>query len=354
MTAQPPSARPLLLGMYHVTPLAPDRVQVGNAGRSIVLSGQRITERLTPLLRALDGRHTVDELTRRFPGLVPDALEALGEKGFLVDGAGGEDDSSITARLTATALSCASSPADLATSFAAATMVLSGCGPVGGMVAVGLAKAGIGRLLLADPQPTSSRDISLSCVLPLASEGQPRTEVVGALCKEVGATLAQPVPRPLPPDALREVDLALIEVGYEANGRVSPDADTCLSSGTTYLPYTQDGLDVVIGPMVLAGTGPCHRCLESRRQSHLAHLAEDLAYHQSRSQTAPRADTFLAAHNSIVAGVLATECLAFLVSEPRTRGAVLVIDLAGMTMVHEALPRVPDCLGCDPAKRGFT
>lgn len=337
--------RPLLHGLYHVIRLGPDSVQVSNAGRHVVLSGEGLGDVATPLLSALDGTATLDQLAERFPDVVPSLLEGLWAKGLLTDAAPdrgqGDGDPS---ELTAFALANAGSPAEVAARLTGATVAVVGCGPVGGALASLLAKAGVGRLVLADAGTASARDVAVSPVLVPGDTGSSLAEATHGLCLRAGAVAPDVVPTPVPRSVLAALDLAIVEDSYDSEepARV---ADMCLRAGVPYLLHGQDALRAMVGPLVGPGGAPCHRCFNARRLSHVAHLEAHLSYRRHRAACAPQADAFLAAHCSAVAGLLATESMKALFGSAPF-GSTLIIDLAAMTTSREQVFAVPGCTSC--------
>lgn len=208
---------PVLVGLYHVVPMTADRVLVANAGRTFALSGPGLAKEVGPFLAALDGRSTRAQLEVRFPDVAATLLAALAAKGVLTDAAPTPDTGAGGPQLASLALPGAGSPAEVALRLAAATVAVAGCGPVGGHVAVLLAKAGVGRLLLEDPQAVAARDIAVSGVLTPSDEGSSRAAATARLCQACGRGVVEVVPRPLPPP--EGVAFAVIELGHDDRGR---------------------------------------------------------------------------------------------------------------------------------------
>jgi len=348
MTADALPRRPLLVGLYHVVTLGPDRVAVANAGRQVVLAGEGLAERLSPLLAALDGRSTLDDLGRRFGDLVPSVLDALFAKGLLTEADEDSERATASAATAAATVTPGLSPAEVGTRLGAATVAVSGCGPVGAAVALLLTRAGVGGLIMADDGIVSDRDVVMSPVLPSHRVGDRLAMASAELCRRAGARSVEVQGRPLSADLIPRLDVAVIEAGFDETP--TTEADRCLAAGLPYLVHAQDGLEAVVGPLVSRGGQPCHRCLEIRRLSHLDRLGEHLAYRDQRAATAPRSDAFLAAHCSIVAGVVATEALrALLAPDAPFRAAAMVIDLPRLGFSREEILPVPGCPGCHTA-----
>lgn len=338
--------RPVLVGLYHAVILDDDRVQIANAGRAVVLKGRGFGTSVTPLLEALDGRTALDDVIARFPDLAPQVLRGLAEKGLLSEAAEDPDTAISAPGLAALAFPAGPSPAEAAHLLAQATVAVVGRGPVVAASAILLGKAGLGRVLVLSSGEITSRDVAVSPVLTPADRGQPRAHVIYEHCREMGIQVEEVNGEW--PDRLREnVTLALVERSYDGESAYAAAAEAALDAGTTFLSYSQDALEAVIGPLVVPGGSPCHRCLESRLLSHEPHLEEHLAYRRHRARVRPEPDAFLAAQSSMLAGLVATEVLrAVLGADPQTAGAVLLVGLASGELRRENLLSVPGCPGC--------
>lgn len=341
--------RPLLMGLYHTVPFGADRVLVANAGRVVSLSGPSFAHRVGPLLSALDGTATRDELEARFPDLAPAVLPALVNKGLLTDAAPITDTTKVGPSLASMSFPDAPSSAEAVRRLADAVVTLPSCGPVGGQVAVLLAKAGVGGLVLSDARQVTPRDVAVSAPLGPGHTGQHRASAIAHVCIAAGAAVevveSSPVQARSPAG-----QLAVLELGYDHQSW--SQADACLANGMPYLLVSQDALQAWIGPLAQLGGRPCHHCLRARRLSHESHPEEHLAYMEARAASAPGPDAFLAAHTAVVAGIVASEALrSLLEAHPLTHGAVLVLDLANMTVTRELLQPVPGCEVCIGAER---
>lgn len=339
--------RPLLPGLYHVVPLDADRVEVCNAGRSVALSGPGLAAQATALLEALDGHASVEALTVRFGDLTEPLLHSLLERGLLVDAAPEADSAQAAPERASLAIPGGPSPAEAADRLARATVTIVGCGPVGATVAMLLAKAGAGRLVLGDTGVWAPSEVATCPVVAPDSQGRPRADAVADVLQRGGSTRVEVTSRPVPSFWLATSDLVVTERPLQPSNSSRDDHDGALAAGVSCLFHGQDGLLAVIGPLVGRGGGPCHLCAETRRLSHVPHLHEHLAYLRHRVVTAPAPDSFLAAHTSLVAGLIAVDVLRSLVGAvATTAGGVLVADLATMEVRRETVLAVPGCPYC--------
>lgn len=334
--------RPVLVGLFHVVALDADRVQVANAGRKVVLKGEGFGRRVAPLLKALDGSVTRDELFNRFPDLAPQVLRSLAGRGLLTDDTDVRDTAKAAPRMAATAFPAGPPPAEAAAVLLQASVAVLGTGPTTAAAAVLLSKAGVGRLVIPSSGHVTTRDIVLSPVYQPSDEGRPRSRVLDDLCGDAVITVGER--SDLLDECLRRTStVALVESGYDVHASV---VDALLEAGIAYLVHSQDALEATIGPLVKAGGMPCHHCLESRLLSHQPAIDEHLAYRRHRARLSPGPDAFLSAHASLLAGLLATEVLGVILHGPPDRSTVLVINLAEMEMRREEILAVPACRQC--------
>lgn len=351
MTAAPLAPQfPLLPGLYHMVVLDPRKVLIANAGRSVILSGEGFAEHVAPLLACLDGNTRLDDLESRFGALARDVVASLAERGLVTEAGADGGSGAVVTKLSATAFPDAGSLRDVAARISRSTVLVAGCGPVAGTAAVLLAKAGMGRLLLADAGTLTQQDTAVSPFATAAHEGRLNVDLIADACRGAGA-VAEPVAGPIGKEVLTDVELAVIEHGYGASAE---EADACLRLRVPYLLVAQDALEGAVGPFVMPGGRPCHRCAISRRLSQKEHLEEHLAYRQHRAEAAPRLDAFLAAHVAMLAGIAAAEALRVVAgSKPATQSGVLLCDLASGSFDREELLPIPGCSACDPETNFF-
>lgn len=333
-----------MAGLYHGVPLDRDRVEVCNAGRTVVLTATGRAASVVGLLGALDGTASIDELTARFPELaVPSLLDSLQARGLLLDARGGG-----RASLTAAALHSGATPRETQRNLRSFTVMFAGCGPVAATSAVELAKAGVAGIVLADEDVVTEQEVATTPVLSREAVGRPRTNAIKDACTQL-ADVAVTIRSSAVP--IGDVNFVIIQARYEPSGLLAVTADAALRAGVEHLVHWQDALEMVIGPVITRGGRPCHRCMESRRLSHVLHLDAHLAYLGHRAQVAPEPDSFLAAHTSIASGLLSTTVLQHLTrtTAEEHRGTAVVLDLATVQWRREDVLEVPGCVTCAAA-----
>lgn len=118
-----------------------------------------------------------------------------------------------------------------------------------------LAQAGIGRLLLDDDHPVTVDDVSPDGYRG-SDVGQPRRERAFTVIRSGSPMTALSAPAETLPDLV-----VLVEHGAVDPVRVRP----LVRADLPHVPVLVRELDVVVGPLVRPGQGPCLRCLDLHR-----------------------------------------------------------------------------------------
>lgn len=195
---------------------------------------------------------------------------------------------------------------------AAAVVGVLGAGRLGMLVASGLAVAGIGTVLLSDEQHVLASDVAPGAH-GLADVGR-RREDAGAEALRAAVpgvrTSASPGTRP---------DLCvLVEHGVASPVRARP----LVREDVAHLSVVVRDVDVVVGPLVVPGRGPCLRCLDLHR------CDADDRWPAVATQVAAQPSHGVESSLAPLAAALAVgEVLGHLEGRrPTTRGATLEVD----------------------------
>jgi len=206
------------------------------------------------------------------------------------------------------------------------TVGLSGLGRVGALAAEHLATAGVGTLVLDDPEPVQVVDLGVGGY-ERPDVGRPRAPALAERVRDrhPGTRVLASDEATAPPDAV---------VVVEAHAADPRRYERLLGAGVAHLPVVVREADVVVGPFVVPGRTPCVGCCAC----HAADVDERWpvvarALGEAGVRHAPQETTL-----SALAGVLAAgQVLAFLDgARPATAGAQLEVALP------EAVPRVRD------------
>lgn len=238
------------------------------------------------------------------------------------------------------------------------SVLVIGLGMVGMFLAQTLARCGIGKLILADPEPVAPEDVWLSD-FTAEEVGHSRAEIMARRVSRLNPD-TEPVPVPcqsqtgLPdPATFSDQDLvvlcpeAFVPQAYDTANRI------CLENGVDWINYRKLGFDVTIGPMVIPGQSPCYKCADLRGLGNLSNMTERL-YLREYLDSGGRLE--IGQLPLPVGGdFLAAEVIKHLsgASQPATIGHVLhtsAINLLNRLRPLLKIPRCPHC-GLKEGKR---
>jgi bacteriocin biosynthesis cyclodehydratase domain-containing protein len=219
-------------------------------------------------------------------------------------------------------------------------VVISGAGRLGSTLAAVVAAAGVGQVGVSDQRRVTAADLT-----PAGPDG----EDVGRMREEaaldgVRRNGGQAGPTGSQSGRLAEgkPDLVVLIEHGAANAAV---AGQLVSADIAHLSVVIREDDVVVGPLVRPGTGPCLRCLDLHRGDRDPAWPSILA--QLLSPAAGIAQPEETALSSLAAGLVGLQVLAHLdgVGEPATAGATLEIELPDGLIARRSWPAHSRC-GC--------
>jgi hypothetical protein len=224
----------------------------------------------------------------------------------------------------------------------AAHVVVRGAGRLGTTLAGTLAAAGIGRVSVEDERHVMATDLA-----PAGAQrrdlGRPRVEVAAEVVRRGGARAGPPDAGLSPirgPTSAPDV-VVLVDHGAADAAR----ADSLLSVDIPHLSVVVRDDDVVVGPLVRPGRGPCLRCLDLHRAD------RDPAWPSMLAQVLGPAPGTIEAEETAVtvlsAGLAALQVLAHVdgVSPPAAVGATLEVELPDGLVGRRLWPAHSRC-GC--------
>lgn len=138
---------------------------------------------------------------------------------------------------------------------ATATVALSGLGRIGAALALVLTAAGVGRLILHDPQPVQTTDVGLGGHTE-RDVGEPRDSALAGRLTRSSAALEVQVNGDAEPD---------VAVVVESRATLPARFTRLMSSGIPHLSIVVREADVAVGPLVLPGRSACVGCLDADR-----------------------------------------------------------------------------------------
>lgn len=217
------------------------------------------------------------------------------------------------------------------------TALVVGGSRTGLSIALGLASAGVGRVLVLDDSPVGSGDVSPGGY-GVDDVGHPRgLRARALLASRAPMVLTVAAPRPRPPD---------VAVVVGAGALVASRVEAAAAGAPAYLPVLWREGGTVVGPLVRPGLSVCLRCLDlhrSARDPAWTHVAAQVGARPSGSRNRPE-ELSLAA---LTAAVAVVQALAQLdgAPSPAALSATLECSLPDGLSVRRAWDPHPAC-GC--------
>jgi molybdopterin/thiamine biosynthesis adenylyltransferase len=315
------------------------------------------------LLGLLDGRRTIDEVSRamigRWPGLTPagvaEGIAALDAAGLLEDAAAPTTLSDWQQERYSSNLAFFGTFADLTRSrdsfqvaLRRAHVVLLGVGGLGSTLLLNLAGLGVGQVTALDCDRVELKNLARQFLYSEAEVGQPKLGRAVARARAFNSELrVRPVERwvtgpddvaPLLPGA--DLVLSAIDQPAEVQEWVN---DACVAAG---VPFITGGMQVGRGMYysVLPGRSSCLACWRGAE----APAAAPSGYPE-------RVNRGIGPVASLMGALIALEAVRYLTgfAPPVSAGKLWLVDFAtGRSDVGYAWPRLPGCVVCGPVARG--
>ena len=365
-----PSSKPRLPSNYDVWCEPPDEggdevLHFVSERRRLKLKGHSFREFTRSVVPVLDGRHTWSEIQEHVadvfrPEDLAPCLELLSEHGILEDGGHDLDDEELARRIEPQLnlfheLEVNGSEAQK--KLAAAAVSVVGLGGSGATAALSLAAAGVGTLKLIDSLEVREADVYFAPFLDLAAVGSPRASAARRMIEAAAPNVA-----------VRACESELdSEAGLRAAVEGSDFIVCCLDAGQSNqvfklnrvcleaaIPWTScvlAGTELVLGPTVRPGSGPCYLCYRMRVVACAAN-PED-AFDLERRLDRHKEDDSGRRENLVFAAGTAGNLVGMEVLKeltgmavPTLRGKIAVVDLLQHSTTEHVVLRRPGCPAC--------
>lgn len=212
------------------------------------------------------------------------------------------------------------------------TVAVLGVGRLGMLVASGLAAAGCGTVLLSDPARVLPGDVAPGAFGP-QDVGRVREDAAVETLHAIVPEVSTSAPQGVRPDVA-----VLVEHGVASPVRARP----LVREDVPHLSVVVGEVDVVVGPLVVPGHGPCLRCLDLHR------CDADPRWPAVATQVAATAGPDVESSLAPLAAALAVgQVLAHLDGRPPgARAATLEVSALDAVPARRAWTTHPEC-GCD-------
>jgi bacteriocin biosynthesis cyclodehydratase domain-containing protein len=225
-------------------------------------------------------------------------------------------------------------------------VLISGAGRLGASLAAQLAASGVGQICLVDDGQVVAADLAPAGA-QRADLGRNRQDAAADAVQRAGghACRADSVTAAVSATGAGPIDIAVL-IEYAVAD--APAADPLLAADIPHLSIVIREDDVIVGPLVVPGTGPCLRCLDLHRSdrdpawpSLLAQLLGDRSAGRAGQLTEESATAALAS------GLAALQVLAHLdgLTRPAAAGATLEIEPPDGLIARRTWPAHRAC-GC--------
>ena len=336
--------------------------------RSFTLKGHSFREFQSHVLPLLDGTRTIDEIVLatsdhfRAEDLV-ESLNVLAEHGIVVDGASAiEDpvpDGDVATRMAPQINLFHELGVGMAAQhrLQAASAAVLGLGGAGAQTALALGAAGLRFVRCVDWLPVTASDVYFSPFLGTDRIGVGRAravaDAVGAAAPEVEvAAIDEPLES--------ESDLRSVVEGIDVVVCCLDPAQTnliyklnrvCLERRLPWIASALAGAEVVVGPTIEPGRGPCYLCYRMRAIACAGNPELEFA-HERQLDRARRDDSARRENLTFSAGLTANlvglEVIKLVtgITEPSLLGQILTIRLTDLTFERHTILRKPWCPAC--------
>jgi molybdopterin-synthase adenylyltransferase len=359
--------RPLLPSHYAVWFEPPDEagdevLHVVSEQRAFTLKGyafREFCERVVPLL---DGSQSLDEIQASTADVFePDDLAAclglLETHGILVEAE--EFSADVAVRMTPQLnfFRELAPGQQFQERLSEATVSVIGLGGAGPAVALGLAAAGIGALHIHDSLPVAPTDVYYSPFLGLDAVGASREARTADLARDAAPQTDVRVGEgPLESEddlhgVLDGVDFVVCCLDAAQSNLTFKLNRVCLALGMRWISCALAGAEVVVGPAVHPGHGPCYLCYRMRAVACAGN--PEAAFAHERHLDRRKSDDSGARENLLFAAGIAANMLALEVvkeltgiAEPSLVGRLLILQLTDLSTTRHTILRKPWCPAC--------
>ena len=329
--------------------------------KSLKLKGRSFREFHQRVVPLLDGKHSIEEIETATADIFPadelrDALGVLAEQGIVVDSSAdtvaGEADQRLAPQINLFH--------DLAPGFSfqdrleKATVSVLGLSGAGAGVALSLAAAGVGTIRCIDALKVTPADVYLSPFTSLSAVGAGRAATVAELLKQAAPRVNAVVDdRHFESEAeilsaidgssmvICCLDASQSNLAYKLN-RV------CLTTGMRWIACSLAGAEIIVGPAMHPGTGPCYLCYRMRAVACAGNPEDAFAYERfldrrKRDDSQQRENLVFGA--GLAANFVGLEVLKELtgVAEPSLIGRILTVRLTDLAVEKHLVLRKPWC-----------
>lgn len=235
-----------------------------------------------------------------------------------------------------------------------ARIVVVGVGGVGCFAAVGLALAGIGKLVIIDHDVIEASNLNRQLLYRSSDVGRLKVEVARHRLVELAPSLvvdavAKRITRPEDlRDVVKEADALLCTADFPFHYIYRWINSECVKSDVPWIQANSAEATGFIGPFVIPGKTACYGCMElAWQQGDPEYLVAIDTLNRDETNYVGKSST-LGAAIGIVGNIVALELIKHIsgFSEPSTLGRQLSIDFGTLEWREEKTPHRRECPVC--------
>lgn len=332
--------------------------------RSLKLKGRSFREFHQRVVPMLDGRHSLEEIEAATADVFPadelrDALGVLADQGILIDVPAHAGNTAITERM-APQLNLFHDLAPglpLQNKLETATVAVLGLSGAGAAVALSLAAAGVGTIRCIDSLTVTPSDVYLTPFTGLPAVGAGRAKTISELIQRAAPQINVVADdRRLESEedvraAVEGADLVACCLDAGQSNLTFKLNRVCLAARTPWIACSLAGAEIVVGPAMHPGTGPCYLCYRMRAVACAGNPEDAFAYERfldraKRDDSVKRENLVFGA--GLAAGFMGMEIVKELtgLAEPSLVGRILTIRLTDLSVEKHSVLRKPWCPAC--------
>lgn len=284
---------PCLRAGVEVVSVDGETVLLRSFSRTVMLSGEFVSSQLPDLLRRMDGKATIQEITANVSETVRPEFEQflslLLSKGLLCEGTPADTDSDLRGRGGANTHEYAywslhgASASEAVRRLESASVVIVNLGGVGLTVTRALAASGVGKITAIDPHPVRASDAALG--YRAEDVGKSR---VNAVARDIAAGKCRKfVPRASSvqelsnwDEVVSEADLVVLCSDAMSLAPYDITNEACIRHKTRWVSARIDRSRGIIGPFVVPEQTPCFLCFELRSRANSEHPGDHEAIYR--------------------------------------------------------------------------
>ena len=332
--------------------------------RSLKLKGRSFREFHQRVIPMLNGKHSIEEIETATADIFPaddlrDALGVLADQGILID-VPNEPVTPDVAERMAPQLNLFHDLAPglpVQQKLEAATVAVLGLSGAGAGIALSLAAAGVGTIRCIDSHTISPSDVYLTPFTGVPTVGAGRAETISELVKR-----AAPQVKVVANGSLLEseeelrttidgADFVACCLDAGQSNLIYKLNRVCLAARMPWIACSLAGAEIIVGPAMHPGHGPCYLCYRMRAVACAGNPDDAFAYERfldrRKRDDSPRREN-LVFGAGLAANFIGMEIVKELtgLSEPSLVGRILTVRLTDLTVEKHSVLQKPWCPAC--------